>query len=45
MLLLVTSSPMADLLLIDKLLILCAMQEIPVYLAINKQDINPARFL
>ena len=44
MLLLVTSSPMADLLLIDKLLILCAMQEIPVYLAINKQDINPPGF-
>ena len=44
MLLLITSSPMADLLLIDKLLVLCAMQEIPVYLAINKQDINPPGF-
>lgn len=44
MLLLVTSSPMVDLQLIDKLLVLCAMQEIPVYLAINKQDINPPDF-
>lgn len=44
MLLLVTSSPMADLLLIDKLLVLCAVQEIPVYLAITKQDVNPPDF-
>ncbi len=44
MLLVVTSAPMADFQLVDKLLILCAMQKIPVWLAVNKRDVNPPGF-